>query len=170
MGNPHIGIVMGSDSDLKSVEKTLGLLDEFGIAYEVQVLSAHRSPQAAHDYAASAESRGLKVLIAASGLAAHLGGVMASLTTLPVIGVPMGGGPLNGLDALLVTVQMPPGIPVRTMAIGDAGATNAAVFAAQILGTSEPAIREKVRAYKASLAEKVAEKNRMLQDRLGREA
>ena len=106
------------------------------------------------------------MLICAAGLAAHLAGVVASVTTLPVIGIPMDSGPLNGLDALLATVQMPPGVPVATMAIGGAGAANAAVFAAQILAVGDPAMREKLRAYKASLAEKVVEKNRKLQDEL----
>ncbi len=167
MPDPLVGIVMGSDSDLACVQKTLDVLAEFGIPCEAQVCSAHRTPRAAHDYAATAEERGLKVIIAAAGLAAHLAGVVASLTPLPVIGIPMAGGPLGGLDALLSTVQMPPGVPVATVAIGEAGALNAAVLAAQIIGAGDPAVREKVRAYKAKLAEKVAAKNRKLRDGRG---
>lgn len=166
MSTPLIGIVIGSDSDLSCIRKTCDQLDAFGIPYELQICSAHRTPQAAHDYAAQAETRGLRVIIAAAGLAAHLAGVMASLTPLPVIGIPMAAGPLQGFDALLATVQMPPGTPVGTMAIGEAGAVNAAIYAAAIIGAGDPAVREKLRAYKASLTEKVAEKNRDLAARL----
>ncbi len=135
-----VGILMGSDTDYPVMSEAGSMLDKFGIAYEMQVVSAHRTPARAHEYATTAASRGLKVLIAAAGVAAHLAGVIAANTTLPVIGVPMAAGGLNGLDALLSTVQMPGGIPVATMAIGKAGAVNAAIFAAQILGTSDAAI------------------------------
>ena len=154
-------------SCIKIVQKTLDLLGEFEIPYEVRVCSAHRSPEAAHDYATGAEERGLKVIIAAAGLAAHLAGVMASLTPLPVIGIPVAAGPLQGLDALLATVQMPPGVPVATVALGEAGAANAAVLAAQIIGVGDETVRERVRAYKATLAEKVEAKNVKLQEKLG---
>ncbi len=132
---------MGSDTDYAVMSEAGKTLDKFGIAYEMEVLSAHRTPARAHEYATSAASRGLKVLIAAAGAAAHLAGVMAANTTLPVIGVPMATSTLNGLDALLATVQMPGGIPVGTMAIDKAGAVNAAIFAAEILGLSDSADR-----------------------------
>src|SRR5271167_3142148 len=124
-----VGILMGSDTDLPVMSEAGKVLDKFGIAYEMEVVSAHRTPVRAHEYATTAQSRGLKVLIAAAGAAAHLAGVIAANTTLPVIGVPMGTSSLNGLDALLSTVQMPGGIPVATMAIDKAGAVNAAIFA-----------------------------------------
>jgi phosphoribosylaminoimidazole carboxylase PurE protein len=164
MSVPSVGIVMGSDSDLSTVQKALDVLDQFGIDYEVRVLSAHRSPAAAHDYARTAAERGLKVIIAAAGLAAHLGGVMAGVTTLPVIGIPMAAGPLQGFDALLSTVQMPPGVPVATVAIGDAGATNAGVLAAQILSLSDATLQKKVQQYKELLERKVRKKNEALQE------
>jgi phosphoribosylaminoimidazole carboxylase PurE protein len=129
-------------------------------------MSAHRTPVRAHEYATTAQSRGLKVLIAAAGAAAHLAGVIAANTTLPVIGVPMGTSTLNGLDALLSTVQMPGGIPVATMAIDKAGAVNAAIFAAEILGLSDPAIARKLVEHKEELARSVTEKNARLQQQL----
>ena len=129
---------MGSDTDYPVMSETGNILDKFGIGYELVIVSAHRTPIRAHQYATSAAGRGLKVLIAAAGAAAHLAGVIAANTTLPVIGVPMGTSSLNGLDALLATVQMPGGIPVATMAIDKAGAVNAAIFAAEILGTADP--------------------------------
>ncbi len=137
---PRVGIVMGSASDWETMEKACMVLDELGIPYEKQVLSAHRTPDLASKYAKEARQRGLEVIIAAAGLAAHLAGVLAAYTTLPVIGVPMQGGPLNGFDALLSIVQMPGGIPVGTMAIGSAGATNAAWFAAAIISTHDEAL------------------------------
>jgi phosphoribosylaminoimidazole carboxylase PurE protein len=141
-------------------------LEKFGIAYEMEVLSAHRTPARAHEYATTALSRGLKVIIAAAGAAAHLAGVMAANTTLPVIGVPMATSALNGLDALLATVQMPGGIPVGTMAIDKAGATNAALFAAEILGLSDAGIAQKLVEYKEEMARGVAEKNARLQKQI----
>jgi 5-(carboxyamino)imidazole ribonucleotide mutase len=161
-----VGIVMGSDTDYPAMSEAGKTLDKFGIAYEMEVLSAHRTPARAHEYATSAVGRGLKVVIAAAGAAAHLAGVIAASTTLPVIGVPMGTSSLNGLDALLATVQMPSGIPVATMAIDRAGAVNAAVFAAEILGTSDPEMARKLVAHKEDLARSVAEKNARLQKQL----
>lgn len=161
-----VGIVMGSDTDYPMMSEAGKTLDKFGIGYEMEVLSAHRTPARAHEYATSAVGRGLKVVIAAAGAAAHLAGVMAASTTLPVIGVPMGTSSLNGLDALLATVQMPGGIPVATMAIDKAGAVNAAIFAAQILGTSDPDMARKLVEHKEDLARTVAEKNARLQKQL----
>ena len=153
---PRVGIVMGSDSDLEMMHPCMTTLDEFGLPYEVRVVSAHRTPDAAHDYAVAAADRGLGVIIAAAGGAAHLAGVLASLTPLPVIGVPIQTSSLGGLDSLLSTVQMPSGVPVATVAVGKAGPVNAAVLAAQILATADPALRQKIVQYKARLAERVA--------------
>lgn len=163
---PAVGIVMGSDSDFPMMNEAVKTLEKFGIAYEMEVLSAHRTPARAHEYATTALSRGLKVIIAAAGAAAHLAGVMAANTTLPVIGVPMATSALNGLDALLATVQMPGGIPVGTMAIDKAGATNAALFAAEILGLSDAGIAQKLVEYKEEMARGVAEKNARLQKQI----
>jgi phosphoribosylaminoimidazole carboxylase PurE protein len=161
-----VGIVMGSDTDFPVMNETGKTLGKFGIAYEMEVLSAHRTPARAHEYATTAQKRGLKVVIAAAGAAAHLAGVMAANTTLPVIGVPMATSTLAGLDALLATVQMPGGIPVATMAIDKAGAVNAAIFAAEILGLSDPEIARKLVAHKEDLAKSVAEKNARLQKQI----
>src|SRR5271169_3203581 len=161
-----VGIVMGSDTDFPVMSETGKTLAKFGIAYEMEVLSAHRTPARAHEYATTAVKRGLKVMIAAAGAAAHLAGVMAANTTLPVIGVPMASSTLNGLDALLATVQMPGGIPVATMAIDKAGAVNAAIFAAEILGLSNPEIAKRLVAHKEDLVRGVAEKNSRLQEQL----
>jgi phosphoribosylaminoimidazole carboxylase PurE protein len=163
-----VGILMGSDTDYPVMSEAGKILDKFGIAYEVEIVSAHRTPVRAHEYATTAAARGLKVLIAAAGAAAHLAGVIAANTTLPVIGVPMGTSSLNGLDALLATVQMPAGIPVATMAIDKAGAVNAAIFAAEILGTSNPAIAQKLVEHKEDLARSVVEKNARLKQQLAR--
>lgn len=159
MGNPVVGIVMGSDSDWPLVQKACATLDSFGVAYETRVISAHRTPDVAIEYSRTAESRGLKVIVAAAGGAAHLAGVLAAATVLPVVGIPVAGGALNGLDALYATVQMPSGVPVATVACGSAGPTNAALLAVQILGTADPALREKFRAHKESLRAKVAAAN-----------
>jgi 5-(carboxyamino)imidazole ribonucleotide mutase len=161
-----VGIVMGSDTDFPVMSEAGKTLDKFGIAHEIEVLSAHRTPARANEYAAMAAGRGLKVIIAAAGAAAHLAGVMAANTTLPVIGVPMATSTLNGLDALLSTVQMPGGIPVATMAIDKAGAVNAAIFAAEILALSDPEISMKLVGHKEELARSVAEKNARLQKQL----
>lgn len=165
-GTALVGIVMGSDTDFPVMSETGKTLAKFGVAYEMEVLSAHRTPARAHEYATTAASRGLKVVIAAAGAAAHLAGVMAASTTLPVIGVPMATSALNGLDALLATVQMPGGIPVATMAIDKAGAVNAAIFAAEILGLSDPEIARRLVAHKEELAKSVAEKNARLQKQI----
>ncbi|MBI3977074.1 MAG: 5-(carboxyamino)imidazole ribonucleotide mutase [Chloroflexi bacterium] len=144
---------MGSKSDLPTMEAAGAVLTELGVPHEVSVMSAHRQPQKVQAYAQSARERGLKVLIAGAGAAAHLPGVVASWTTLPVIGVPLTGSALKGIDALLAIVQMPAGVPVATVAVGTAGARNAAYLAAQILGLSDPAIAEAYAAYRRRLAE-----------------
>ena len=146
-----VGIVMGSDSDRPVMEKAGGVLDRFGIEYEIETMSAHRKPARVSEYASSAEERGLKVIIAGAGLAAHLPGVVAAHTPLPVIGVPLFGEGLAGADALYSCVQMPPGVPVATVAIG--GAKNAAVLAAQIIASGDESLRAKLRDYKRELSE-----------------
>ena len=163
--NPVVGVVMGSDSDLPVVESCLEKLGDFGIPFEVRVISAHRTPDIAHEYAKTARDRGLKVIIAAAGMSAALGGVLAATSTLPVVGIPMASGPLVGVDAALSTMQMPPGIPVGCMAIGKAGAVNAAIFAAEILGSSEPEMAEKLAQYKALMADKVIAKDQSVRER-----
>ncbi len=144
-GDPKIGILMGSPGDREQLDDGIALLQEFGVDHEVQVLSAHRTPDKVRQYAAEAEGRGIQVLICAAGLAAHLAGAVAAQTTLPVIGIPIQGGPLNGLDALLSTVQMPRGIPVASMAIGKHGAVNAVLFALEILALHDESIRTKLK-------------------------
>jgi 5-(carboxyamino)imidazole ribonucleotide mutase len=146
--SPLVGIIMGSKSDWETLSHAADMLDQLGIPNEARVLSAHRTPDALFEYASSAEQRGLAVIIAGAGAAAHLAGVTAAKTILPVLGVPIESGALKGLDALLSTVQMPGGIPVATFAIGKAGATNAALYAAAILGTKEPKYREAIRRYR----------------------
>ena len=157
-GSPRVGIVMGSDSDLEIMKAAGAVLQEFGIAYEMTVASAHRSPHRAAEFASSAQQRGLKVIIAGAGHAAHLAGVLAAHTSLPIIGVPIDSSCLQGLDSLLSTVQMPPGIPVATMAIGKSGARNAGIFASQILALSDPELSEKLSQFKESMALKVDQK------------
>ena len=159
MDKPLVGIVMGSDSDWPLVKKACDTLDKFGVAYETRVISAHRTPEVAIEYSKTAEARGLKCIIGAAGGAAHLGGVLAAATVLPVIGIPVAGGALNGLDALYATVQMPGGVPVATVAVGSAGPVNAALLAVQILGTADAELREKFRAHKEELKAKVAAAN-----------
>jgi len=159
MASAIVGVVMGSDSDWPLVKKACETLEKFGVAYETRVISAHRTPEIALEYATTAETRGLKVIIAAAGGAAHLGGVLAAGTVLPVIGIPVAGGALNGLDALYATVQMPSGVPVATVACGSAGPTNAALLAIQILGTADADLRAKFHAHKAELKAKVAAAN-----------
>ena len=153
---PVVGIVMGSDSDWPIVKKASETLDSFEIPHEVRVISAHRTPHVAAEYATSAAKRKMKIIIAAAGGAAHLGGVLAAHTALPVIGIPVKGGALNGMDALLATLQMPSGIPVATVTLGSAGPVNAAVLAAQILALSDTALAGKMRKYKRDLTKKVA--------------
>lgn len=157
-----VGIVMGSLSDWETMQRTCHVLDELGISYEKQIISGHRTPDLAFQYAKSARTRGIEVIIAAAGLAAHLAGILAANTTLPIIGVPMQGGPLNGFDALLSTVQMPSGIPVGTMAIGGAGATNAAWFAASILSISDQALAELLAEKRVAMSKSVQESNSKL--------
>jgi 5-(carboxyamino)imidazole ribonucleotide mutase len=159
---PLVSIVMGSDSDLEVMREAAKALDDFGIAYEMDITSAHRSPRRTSEFARQAAGRGIKVIIAGAGGAAHLAGVIAAETTLPVIGVPMPSSSLQGLDALLATVQMPAGIPVATLAIGKAGATNAGILAAQILALSDPALAKKMAAHKQKLARSVEEKSNTL--------
>jgi 5-(carboxyamino)imidazole ribonucleotide mutase len=160
---PLVSIVMGSDSDLEIMREATKPLEEFGIAYEIDITSAHRSPHRTAEYAAKAADRGIRVIIAGAGGAAHLAGVIAAHTTLPVIGVPMPSSSLGGMDALLATVQMPAGIPVATVAIGKAGATNAGILAAQILGVADAGISKKLTGYKEKLARGVEEKSKKLQ-------
>lgn len=152
-----IAFVMGSDSDLPVVEKGINMVKKFGVEVEVRVISAHRTPQAAEEFAKTAEERGVGVIIAAAGKAAHLGGVIAAYTTLPVIGLPIKSSTLDGLDSLLSIVQMPPGIPVATVAID--GAENAGILAVQMLALSDAELKGKLQAYKAEMAEKVAAKD-----------
>lgn len=162
MSNPLVSIVMGSDSDLEIMREACKALDDFGIAHEIDVASAHRSPARAADLAQNAEGRGIKVIIAAAGGAAHLAGVIAAHTILPVIGVPIPSTSLNGMDSLLSTVQMPPGIPVATVAIGKWGATNAGILAAQMIALSDAAMAKKMHEHKEKLARGVEEKSRKL--------
>ncbi len=166
MANPLVGIIMGSDSDWGTMQKCTETLKKFDIPFEAHIMSAHRTPVQAAAYADEAEARGLKVLICAAGMAAHLAGVIAGHTTLPVLGVPMKGGAMDGLDALLATVQMPGGIPVATLALGNAGATNAGVLAAQILALSDATLREKLHAFKREMADKVNAADEKLQGML----
>ena len=159
-------IVLGSDSDYPVIADMLKILKDFGIEYELVISSAHRSPARTHQYAEKLESRGFEVVIACAGAAAHLAGVIASETILPVIGVPIDSSPLKGMDALLSTSMMPAGVPVATMGIGKAGASNAAVLTAQILARRDAALAEKLREYKKRLAEGVEKKDAELQKAL----
>ena len=168
MSEKPVAVVMGSDSDLPVVSETIRLLEEMGVGVEARVLSAHRTPEEVHAFASGAESRGVKVIIAAAGGAAHLAGVIASLTTLPVIGVPMETTALAGVDSFLSTLQMPAGVPVATVSIGKAGAVNAAVLALQILALSDAKLRAKLKDYKAGLAAGVNAKDEKM--RGGRES
>ncbi len=155
----QVGILMGSDSDWPKINGVAKVLDEFGVPYEVNVMSAHRTPDAVKDYAEQAIERGLAVLICAAGGAAHLAGVVASHTTLPVIGIPVPTELSGGLDSLLSTVQMPGDVPVATVGVGMGGPRNAGILAVQILAVADPKLREKLVAFKKSLAEKIATKN-----------
>jgi phosphoribosylaminoimidazole carboxylase PurE protein len=159
----RVAIVMGSGSDWPLIKDAYETLRKFGVAAQVKVQSAHRTPDGAAEFARTAASRGLKVIIAAAGGAAHLAGVLAAHTTLPVIGIPVQGGALNGLDALLATVQMPGGIPVATVAVGKAGAVNAALLAVQILALSDPALQAAMETHKAALRDSVAKADAELQ-------
>jgi len=166
MSNVLVSIVMGSDSDLEIMREAGKALDEFGIAYEMDVTSAHRSPDRTAEFAKQAAGRGIRAIIAGAGGAAHLAGVIAAHTTLPVIGVPIPSTSLQGMDSLLAIVQMPAGIPVATVAIGKPGATNAGILAAQMIGLSDAAVAKKLVAYKDKLAAGVAEKSEKLQKSL----
>lgn len=159
---PRVGILMGSDSDWDVMSTAAARLDALGVPYEVIVTSAHRAPQRTAEYARAARDRGLGVLIAGAGVAAHLAGVVAAYTTLPVIGVPLDAGSLHGIDALLSTVQMPAGVPVAAVAIGKHGAENAAILAAQILAVSDETLAKRLAAFKEELARQVDEKDAQL--------
>jgi len=161
---PRVAILMGSDSDWGVMSTASERLTSFGVEHEAHVLSAHRSPEETGRFARDAKKRGLEVFICAAGVAAHLAGAVSAQTTLPVLGVPLDASGLGGLDALLATVQMPAGIPVGTLAIGKAGADNAAILAVQILALADDALAAKLDAHKVSLAKGVAEKDRKLQD------
>ena len=167
---PLVGVLMGSDSDWETVQHTVATLTGFGVPCEARVCSAHRTPEAAAKYARTAAARGVEVLIAAAGGAAHLAGVLAAHTTRPVIGVPLRGGALDGLDALLATVQTPAGVPVATVALGKAGAVNAALLAVQILALARPDLQRKLAEHKTGLARKVAEGQRRIQAALEQKA
>ena len=164
MSKPLVSIVMGSDSDLEIMREAGKALDDFGIAYEIDVTSAHRSPDRSADFAKKAADRGIKVIIAGAGGAAHLAGVIAAHTILPVIGVPIPSTSLNGMDSLLSTVQMPAGIPVATVAIGKPGATNAGILAAQMIGLADESIAKRMHAHKEKLARGVEEKSKKLKE------
>ena len=162
MTKPKVAIVLGSDSDYPVIQDALKLLDDFEISYEVTISSAHRSPDRTQRYAATLEERGVQVIIACAGGAAHLAGVLAAHTILPVVGVPIDSSPLKGFDALLSTSMMPAGVPVATVAIGKAGASNAAILAAQILARNDAELAQRLRRYKERLAEGVEAKDREL--------
>lgn len=161
--NAAVGIVMGSDSDLGVMQETTRILKQFGVPYEITVASAHRSPDRAAGFATTARERGIRVIIAGAGHAAHLAGSMAAHTSLPVIGVPIDSSCLQGFDALLSTVQMPPGIPVATVSIGKSGARNAGILAVQILALSDEVLETKLADFKVDMAEKVAQKAQALE-------
>ena len=165
MAEPVVGIVMGSDSDLGVMRRAVEVLEELGVAAEVRVLSAHRTPDLALEWARTAAERGLRVLIAGAGMAAHLPGVVAAVTNLPVIGVPVSGGALGGMDALLAIAQMPPGIPVATVAVD--GARNAGLLAARILAIGDAGLTSRYEAFRASMADKVRERDERVRGEFG---
>ena len=166
MSNPFVAIVMGSDSDFPTVKPAVDQLKELDITVEVRVTSAHRTPENTHHYIKDAEQRGCQVFIAAAGMAAHLAGTVAALTTKPVIGLPIDAGPLQGFDSLLSTVQMPGGVPVATVSIGKAGAKNAGILAAQILALGNSELAEKLIQQREANKEAVLAKNNKLQEQL----
>jgi phosphoribosylaminoimidazole carboxylase PurE protein len=159
---PQVLIVMGSDSDISIMEEASKMLKKLGVSYEISIASAHRTPERTIRLASDAEQKGIEVIIAGAGMAAHLAGIIAAHTILPVIGVPIDSSPLHGLDSLLSIVQMPPGVPVATMAIGKAGARNAAIFSAQIIGRKNPEIAKRLKDYKKKIAEEVKKKAKTL--------
>ncbi len=161
--SPRVGIVMGSDNDWSKIKAVAQALHEFGVPFEARVMSAHRTPQIVSQYAADAQDRGLEVIIAAAGGAAHLAGVVAAHTTLPVIGLPVPTPDLGGLDSLLSTVQMPGDVPVASMAVGMGGPRNAGLFAVQILATADEVLRAKLTNFKQKLVQKITEKNEQFQ-------
>jgi len=163
---PQVGILMGSDNDYQVMAEAAKVLKQFGVAFEMIVSSAHRTPERTAEYVRSARDRGLKILIAGAGAAAHLAGVVAAETTLPVIAVPIDATSLQGLDALLAMVQMPAGIPVATMAIGPAGARNAGIFAVQILATENSGLQKKLTEFKREMASGVVEKSNKIKEKL----
>jgi len=162
MNAPQVGIIMGSDSDLPIMAESARTLKQFSLSFEIEITSAHRSPARTQEYARTARQRGLKAIIVGAGGASHLAGVIAAETTLPVIGVPIANSPLSGMDSLLSTVQMPSGVPVATMAVGKAGAVNAAIFAAQIIGAYDEGVAAALAAFKDQQARSVAEKSAKL--------
>ncbi len=164
---PVVGIIMGSDSDLKVMQEAAIILKQFEVPYEIGVYSAHRSPHRTAEYVKSARQRGLKLIIAGAGSSAHLAGVTAADTPLPVIGVPIDSSPLSGLDSLLSTVQMPPGVPVATMGVGKSGATNAGLFAVQILALQNEKLMNRLVEYKEQLEKSIAEKSRKVAEEDG---
>ena len=166
MTKPFVAVLMGSDSDLPTMQATLDVLKKLEIPCEVRITSAHRTPAATHDYVTDAEARGCSVFIAAAGLAAHLAGAVSAITVRPVIGVPLDAGPLQGMDALLSTVMMPGGIPVACVAVGKAGAKNAAYLAAQIMAVGDSGLADRLRAERQSNAAAIQEKNAALQESL----
>ncbi len=166
--NPIVSVVMGSDSDLKYLQDCVNLLAESGAPFEVRVLSAHRTPEALAQYVSKSAESGVKAFIAAAGGAAHLAGSIAARTVVPVIGVPMPSSDLNGLDALLSTAQMPPGVPVACMGIGSGGAVNAALFALQIIGLSSPEAAHFVSEHRRKKSDSVLEKDRTIREKLSR--
>ena len=167
---PKVGIIMGSDSDWPKIKKAASALDEFDVPYEIQVMSAHRTPELVSQYASTAIDRGLQVIIAAAGGAAHLAGVVAAHTTLPVIGLPVPTAEMGGMDSLLSTVQMPGDVPVASMAVGMGGPRNAGLFAVQIMATACPDLREKLVAFKQRLVDQIAAKNAALQQAIEADA
>lgn len=166
MSKPFVAVLMGSDSDLPTMQAVLEVLERLRIPTEVKITSAHRTPEATHDYVKDADARGCAVFIAAAGLAAHLAGAVAGLTIKPVVGVPIDAGPLNGMDALLSTVQMPGGVPVACVAIGKVGAKNAGYLAAQMLALQDADLAERLRVERSNDATQLAQKDAALQDRL----
>lgn len=165
MSNPFVAVLMGSDSDLPVLQNTLDVLQSLSIPFEVKITSAHRTPDATHSYVKDADQRGCAVFICAAGLAAHLAGAVAGLTLKPVIGIPLDAGPLQGMDALMSTVMMPGGIPVATVAVGKAGARNAAYLAAQILALSDSNLADRIKTEREANAAQVKEKDAQLQAR-----
>ena len=166
MSNNFVAVLIGSDSDLKVMKSTLDVMDDLGVAWEIRILSAHRTPNQVREYLADSEQRGCNVYIAAAGLAAHLAGAVAAHTLKPVIGVPLDAGSMGGLDALLATVQMPGGVPVATVAVGSAGAKNAAYLAARILALGDDAVAESIRRYRDDNRASILQKNEQLQEEL----